>query len=80
MEEIESRVINHNGREFVLKLFRADSGFSVVAFLGTHQASPSYSVNLETYMDYFMQHRERLTDNLFSIAQSDIEHGLYFHA
>lgn len=80
MQEIERRTFNHNDKEFLLRLFQTRHGYSVVAFLGERQISPSYSVDFITHTDYFMLHKQRLTDNLFGIAQSDIEHGMYFRA
>ncbi len=80
MQQIEERSFEHKGNTFALRLFGTGSGFSVVAFLNGQQVSPSYSVSFETHSDYFMQHKARLTDHLFEIAQSDIEHEMYFRA
>lgn len=78
MQQLEERKFSHKGKTFVLKLFGAETGFSVVAFLDGQQVSPSYNVSFETHADYFMQHKQSLTGSLFGIAQSDIEHELYY--
>jgi len=79
MHKIEERSFPHKGKNFVLKLFQTESGFQVVAFLDGKQVSPSYGVNFVTYVDYFMEHKDRLTNQLFSTAQSDIEQEMYYH-
>lgn len=78
MEQLDSRSFTHNGNTFELKLYGTNSGFSVVAFLGDKQVSPKYSVDFDTYQDHFMQYQQKLTDSLFGIARSDIEHHMYF--
>lgn len=78
MKEIETRDFEHNGRKFVLRLFKTETGFSVVAFHDKNQVSPSYSASLEVHADYFMQHKQSITENLYRIARSDIEVGMYF--
>lgn len=80
MQQLEERSFEHKGKTFTLKLFGTGSGFSVVVFLSEQQVSPSYSVTFEAHTDYFMQHKARLTDHLFGIAQSDIEQEMYFRA
>ena len=80
MQELDQRTFEHNGRRFVAKLYGGDGRFSVVVFLDGDQVSPSYSVDFVTHADYFMQHRERLTEHLFELAQSDIKQEMYFHA
>ena len=77
MQELEQRSFAHEGRHFIAKLFSNGNRFEVVVFLNGQQVSPRYGVDLETDVDYFMQHREHLTGHLFEIAKSDIEHGLY---
>jgi len=52
----------------------------VIAFHEGRQVSPSYSATFETHIDYFMQHQQGITENLFSIARSDIEVGMYFRS
>jgi len=78
MQLIQERTHERNNREFVLKLFKTDTGFSVIAFFQGHQVSPSYSASFDTHVDYFMQNQQSITDNLFGIAQSDIDVGMYF--
>lgn len=78
MQLLQDHSHEHNGKTFVLKLFRSNTGFSVVAFLDGQQVSPSYSVSFETHTDYFMEHQQSLTDNLLSTAKSDIDNDLYF--
>ncbi|MBN6103545.1 hypothetical protein JR064_15355 [Xanthomonas sp. CFBP 8703] len=80
MQEIELRTFRHRDQDFTLKLSQTENGYSVVAFLGECQISPAYSVDFITHMDYFMQHKQRLTENLFGIAQADIERGIYFRS
>ena len=80
MQQIEERSFEHKDKIFSLRLFGVDAGFFVVAFLDEQQVSPSYGVNFETHIDHFMQHKERLTDQLFDIARSDIEQEMYFRA
>lgn len=80
MALIKVRTFEHSGKTFALKLFSTDNGFSVVAFLNGQQVSPSYTVSFETDVNYFMQQKGRLTESLFSLAQSDLEHGMYCHA
>jgi hypothetical protein len=77
VREIEERKFEHNNHVILLKLFETGNGFSVVAFLEGVQVSPTYSVSFETDLDHFMQHRVRLTEQLFDLAQSDIEVGMY---
>jgi hypothetical protein len=78
MQELEKREFTHDRKTFVLRLFGTRTGFSVVAFLADKQVSPSYSVDFATHTDYFMQHKESLTETLFGTARSDIETGMYF--
>lgn len=78
MQQLEERKFDHKGKTFALRLFGTEAGFSVVALLDGQQVSPSYSVSFETHTDYLIQHKARLTEHLFGIAQSDIERGLYF--
>jgi hypothetical protein len=78
MQELQEREFTHDGQTFALKLFGTGTGFSVIAFLADMQVSPSYSVDFATHTDYFMQHKESLTETLFGTAQSDIETGMYF--
>lgn len=80
MQQLQERTFEHKGESFKLKLFGTDHGFTVVAFLKEQQASPSYSVDFVTHTDYFIQHQASLTENLFGLAQSDIEKGMYFRA
>ncbi|MGI0133727.1 MAG: hypothetical protein ACREBW_02055 [Candidatus Micrarchaeaceae archaeon] len=80
MTLLEDRQFQHSGKTFSLKLFGTDTGFSVVAFLNDQQVSPSYTISFETHTDYFMQHKASLTESLFGLAQSDLEHGMYFRA
>lgn len=80
MQQLQERKFDHKGKSFKLKLFGSDHGFTVIAFLGEQQVSPSYSVDFITHTDYFMQHQASLTENLFGVAQSDIEQGMYFGA
>ena len=77
MQELEQQSFAHEGRSFIAKLFSNGYRFEVVVFLKGQQVSPRYGVDLETDVDYFMQHREHLTSHLFEIAKSDIEQGLY---
>ena len=79
MQQIEERPFQHNGNSFLLRLVRTENGFVVVAFLGGQQVSPSYGVDFITHTEYFMQHQKRLTEQLFRLAQSDLEQGIYFH-
>ena len=80
MHELEERAFEHNGRRFVAKLYGADHRFSVVVFLDDKQVSPSYGVDFETHVDYFMQYKEKLTNHLFELAQSDIDQEMYFRS
>jgi hypothetical protein len=80
MRELVQRTFEHAGRRFVAKLYEDDSRFSVVVFLDGDQVSPSYSVDFVTHQDYFMQHKEKLIEHLFELAQSDIKQEMYFHA
>ena len=80
MKHLEERAFQHNGNNFSLRLFGTDRSFVVVAFLGEEQVSPSYSVDFVTHADFFMQHKQSLIEDLFALAQSDIEKGMYFHA
>ena len=77
MQELEQRSFVHEGRNFMSKLYSNGNRFEVVVFLNGQQVSPRYGVDLETDVDYFMQHREHLTNHLFEIAKSDIKQGLY---
>jgi hypothetical protein len=79
MEKLDERSFVHNGKTFAIKLFRIESGFQAIAFLDGKQVSPTYSVSFVTHVDYFMGHKQQLTDQLFSIAQSDIAQEMYFH-
>ena len=78
--ELQERMFQHKGRTFVLKLHKTVNGFSVVVLLNGSQVSPSYSVDFVTHADYFMQHKEKLTEHLFALAQSDVAQELYFHS
>jgi hypothetical protein len=78
--EIQEQIFQHKGRSFVSKLYKTANGFSVVVMLNGSQVSPSYSVDFVTHADYFMQHKEKLTEHLFALAQSDVEQELYFHS
>lgn len=80
MDKLEERNFTHNGKSFVLRLFKANAGFVVIAYLGDEQVSPSYGVTFEVNGDYFGQYQQRLTDHLFDIAQSDIENNVYIGA
>lgn len=76
---IEVREYSHDGNNFELHLFGETDSYTVIAYLNSHQVSPSYSVSLETHIDYFLQHKASLVERLFEIARSDIERGMYFH-
>lgn len=78
MNEINRRIFKHKDLEFSVRLYQTPTGFSVIAFLKDQQVSPSYSVSFEAHADFFMQHKERLTEHLFSLAESDIEVEMYF--
>lgn len=80
MQLIQERTYERDGKTFVLKLLRTNTGLSVVALLDGQPVSPSYDVSFGTHTDYFMQHQQSFTDNLFGIAQSDIDRELYFRA
>jgi hypothetical protein len=80
MQHLEERNFEHNGNTFSLRLFSTDSSFSVIAFIGSTQVSPSYSVGFILHTDYLTQHKKRLTDNLFEMAQSDLQHDMYIRA
>jgi hypothetical protein len=77
--EIDTRTFEHKGRTFTARLYRTENGFSVIALLDDQQVSPAYRIDFETHADYFMQHKEKLTEHLFELAESDIQQGLYFH-
>lgn len=79
MQPIEERQFQYNGNSFPLRLFRTENGLVVVAYLGGQQVSPSYGGDFITHTDFFMQHQERLAEQLFRLAQSDLEQGIYFH-
>lgn len=79
MREIEKRTFQHNGRTFASKLYETNRGYSVVVFLDDIPVSPSYRVDFETNADYFMQHRQRLTEHLLDLSESDVRQELYFH-
>ncbi len=78
MKLLDERTIQCKDKQFTLKLFATNNCFTVIAFLGDEQVSPSYSVDLDTHIDYFMQHKARLTENIFALAKSDIEQGMYY--
>ncbi len=78
MNEIERRSFSHKDLEFSLRLYQTSEGFSVVAFLRDQKIGPSYSVSFETHADFSVQHKERLTEQLFSLAESDIAVEMYF--
>lgn len=78
MEPLETRNFVFEGREFKLRLFGTNSSYTVIAFLGQQQISPSYSVDFITHIDYFIQHKSSLIEHLFDVAESDIEQGMYF--
>lgn len=80
MELISEHPFTHKGKVFVRKLFRTETGFSVITDLDGKQVSPSYSVNFETHFDFFIQHKARLTDELLSLAESDIQAEMYFRS
>lgn len=67
-----------NGKTFDINTKSDGSRFSVTVTLDGEQVSPLYSVDLETHVDFFMQHKESLVDHLKSIAKSDIEAEMYF--
>ena len=70
----------HDGKEFEIRTAIIGDKYCVKVFLNDEVVSPTYSVDLETHADYFMQHKESLVNNLKSIAKSDIEQGMYFKA
>ena len=78
MMQIEQRTFQHGGNTFTLKLTATDTQYAVVAYLRDQPVSPSYEVSIQTNVDYFIQHKAHLTENLFQLAQSDLEQGLYF--
>jgi hypothetical protein len=80
MQHLETRNFTHGGHEFELRLFAREHSYLVLAFIGSRQVSPTYSINIDTNLDYFMQYKESFTERLFAIAKSDIEHGMYFKA
>jgi hypothetical protein len=52
----------------------------VKVFQNNQQVSPEYSVDIETHNDYFIQHKESLTEHLVQIAKTDIENEIYYQA
>ena len=80
MQLLDERVHEHKGKKFLLRLYQTADGFSVVAFLDEKPVSPSYGASFLTNADYFMQFKENITENLFRIAQSDIDVGMYFRS
>jgi len=67
-----------NGKTFDTNTMSNGNRFSVSVTLDGEQTSPAYSVDLETHVDFFMQHKESLVDHLKPIAKSDIEAEMYF--
>ncbi|HUW29350.1 MAG TPA: hypothetical protein VMV97_12150 [Sulfuriferula sp.] len=78
--QIEEREFTHDGNNFQLRLFGGADSYTVIAYLNNQQISLSYSVGLNTHIDYFLQHKASLVERLFEIASSDIKHGIYFRA
>lgn len=68
----------YNGKTFDINTSAEGNRFNVSVTLNGRQVSPVYSVDLETHVDYFMQHKESLIEHLKSIAKSDIEAEMYF--
>jgi len=77
MERLEGRRKVHEGNEFVLKLFRETDRLLVRAFLDSKLVSPEYSIHIVTAQSYFWEHQRKLSDNLFDLAASDIDVGMY---
>lgn len=80
MTEIDERTFTLGDRTFSLKLTATDTKYAVAAYLGDQPVSPSYEVSVQTNVDFFIQHKAHLTENLFQLAKSDLEQGLYFGA
>ena len=82
MELQEIRAFNgplQEGQAFEIKLFASVTAYHVIAFLGGVQVSPIYTVNFELNENYFKDHQDRMIENLFELAEADIDHKLYFH-
>lgn len=79
MQIIEKKPFTYDHKQFLLKLFSNTDSYTVIAFLGTEQVSPSYSISFEANHDYFTQYKTEFIEHLFDIARSDIENKLYFH-
>jgi hypothetical protein len=77
MELFEERRHVHAGNEFVLKLFRETDRLLVRAFLDSKLVSPEYRIHIVKARSYFWEHQRRLSDNLFDLAASDIDVGMY---
>lgn len=78
--QIEEQSFEHAGRTFQLKLFGGIDSYTVIAFVDNEQVSPSYTVSLDTHIDYFLQNKASYVERLFEDARSDIKHGMYFRA
>ena len=80
MTTVDERPFTLGDRCFTLKLTATDTQYTVVAYLNGQPVSPTYTVSVQTNVDYFIQHKAHLTESLFQLAQSDLEQGLYVGA
>ena len=80
MTTVDERPFILGDRRFTLKLTASDTQYTVVAYLDDQPVSPTYTVSVQTNVDYFIQHKAHLTESLFQLAQSDLEQGLYVGA
>ncbi|MCI0564161.1 MAG: hypothetical protein MN733_37275 [Nitrososphaera sp.] len=66
------------GKKFKITTTMEGSKFNVSVTLNEFQVSPTYSVDIITHQDYFMQHKMSLIGKLVEIAKSDIKNGMYY--
>ncbi|MEE4251689.1 MAG: hypothetical protein V2I38_13950 [Alcanivoracaceae bacterium] len=75
-----SRKFYHDGKTFEIREAILNSRYCVRVYLDDKQVSPEYSATLEVGQDFFLQHQQRIVDELAKIAESDVRNEIYFQA
>jgi|GEM_PF-4887125 len=82
MELVDSKLVNQNGIQFEIKLYREVSdgeivGYVAKSFMGAAPISPPYNASYEVAGDWYKQNQDYLPKRMIEWAEADIRDGIY---